>query len=171
MLNFRYISVGFVLVVVALFGWFGASYSAKGVTDSAKSVAGDPKGLITSLPVSQRVELLIDEAVTTCKEFGGEFDVGVLDAQTIQLRGEAGLITVIDEGSFSCSAGASIYCGSGGCAVHFLSSQYTLTMQLQSWEQNPNGIRLGLHGAACGQVGAVPCYKELTLLEGSFYVE
>ena len=167
MLNPRYISVGFVLVVVALFGWFGSSYGAKGVPDSAKSVAGDPKGLVASLPVSQRVDLLIDEAATTCKEFGGEFDIEALGVQTIQFDGEVDLITLIDEATFHCSAGASIFCGSGGCAVHFLSDQSTLTMQLQGWEKKPNSIRLGFHGSACGQVGAVPCFKELTLVEGS----
>lgn len=124
------------------------------------------RGLMTSLPISKRVESLIDESVTTCQGFDGELDVGVLGIQTLRIGNKDELVTVIDEATFNCSAGASIFCGSGGCAVHFLSDQSTLTMHLQGWEKKLSSILLGLHGSACGQVGAVPCYKELTLVEG-----
>mgnify|MGYP003385355880 CR=1 FL=1 len=171
MLNVRYASAGFVLMVIALFVWVVPTESAKNGAATAKSVASDLKGVMSSLPVSKRVESIIDEGAAACQGFNGEWDVDALEIQTMKIGNEAGLITVVDEASFSCSAGASIYCGSGGCAVHFLSDQYTLTMQLQGWEKKPNSIHLGFHGTACGQVGAVTCYKELTLVEGLFYVE
>ena len=171
MINPRYASIGVVLVAIALFVWVGATNGNKDGTGVAVDVADGPKGVIASLPISIRVDSLIDGAVMSCNEIGGNLDVETLAVQAISVGGELGPITVVDESLFSCSASASMYCGSGGCAVHFLSDQYTLTMQLQAWEKKLNSIRLGLHGSACGQVGYLPCYKELTLVEGLFYVK
>jgi len=158
-------------MVIALFVWVVPTKSAKDGTGTAVDVSDGPKGTIASQPISMRVDSLIDGAVVSCNEIGGKLDVETLAVQAISVGGEPGSITVVDESFFSCSASASMYCGSGGCAVHFLSDQYTLTMQLQVWEKKLNSIRLGLHGSACGQVGYLPCYKELTLVEGLFYVK
>jgi len=171
MINPRYASIGFVLVAITLFVWVGATNSNKDGTGTAEDVSHGPKGDIASQPISMRVDSLIDGAVVSCNEIGGKLDVETLAVQAINVGGEPGSITVVDESLLNCSASASMYCGSGGCAVHFLSDQYTLTMQLQGWEKKLKSIRLGLHGTACGQVGAVPCFKELTFVEGSFYVE
>jgi len=171
MISPRYASIGIVLVAIALFGWVGATNGNKGGIGTAVDVADGHKGDIASQPISMRVDSLIDGAVVSCNEIGGKLDVETLAVQAINVGGEPGSITVVDESLLSCSASASMYCGSGGCAVHFLSDQYTLTMQLQGWEKKLKSIRLGLHGTACGQVGAVPCFKELTFVEGSFYVE
>ena len=83
-------------------------------------------------------------------------------------------IIVVDESGFSCpDNGASYYCGSGGCQVHFLADADQVLGQAQSWEviQTKHGkkvILLGLHGTACNEAGAVACFKAMSFSDGRF---
>ena len=83
-------------------------------------------------------------------------------------------IIVVDESGFSCpDNGASYYCGSGGCQVHFLADADQVLGQAQSWEimQTKHGkkvILLGLHGSACNEAGAVACFKAMSFSDGRF---
>lgn len=83
-------------------------------------------------------------------------------------------IIVVDESGFICpDNGASYYCGSGGCQVHFLAEADQVQGQVQGWEimQTKHGkkvILLGLHGSACNAIGTVTCFKAMTFNDGRF---
>ena len=83
-------------------------------------------------------------------------------------------IIVVDESGFSCpDNGASYYCGSGGCQVHFLAESDQVQGQVQGWEimQTKHGKKvmlLGLHGSACDEPGAVTCFKAMSFSDGRF---
>ena len=121
------------------------------------------------IPIETRVELLIDEE--GAKWCDGDFSLASETIRVIELDEVGESLTVLDEAGFQCSTMASVYCGSGGCKVHFLLKADSLSIQVQGWEYSDGKILLGLHGSTCGQVGAEPCYKTVTVKEGRFNVE
>ena len=121
-----------------------------------------------AIPIETKVELLIDEGAKWCE---GDFTLTSEAIRVIELDEVGGSLTVLDEAGFECSTSASMYCGSGGCRAHFLLKADSLSIQVQGWEYSDGKILLGLHGSTCGQVGAEPCYKTVTVKEGHFNIE
>ena len=121
-----------------------------------------------AIPIETKVELLIDEGAKWCE---GDFTLTSEAIRVIELDEAGESLTVLDEAGFQCSTMFSIYCGSGGCKVHFLLKADSLSIQVQGWEYSDGKILLGLHGSTCGQVGAEPCYKTVTVKEGHFNIE
>lgn len=119
-------------------------------------------------PIETKVKLLIDEGAKWCE---GDFTLTSEAIRVIELDEVGGSLTVLDEAGFECSTSASMYCGSGGCRAHFLLKADSLSIQVQGWEYSDGKILLGLHGFTCGQIGAQPCYKTVTLEEGHFNIE
>ena len=132
------------------------------------SLLAAPPATAEAIPIETKVELLIDEGAKWCD---GDFSLASEAIRVIELDEAGESLTVLDEAGFQCSTMFSIYCGSGGCKVHFLLKADSLSIQVQGWEYSDGKILLGLHGSTCGQVGAEPCYKTVTVKEGYFNVE
>ena len=97
---------------------------------------------------------------------------GAVERIDLNLDHEIDLI-VLDAGDFSCDESTSMICGSGGCAVHFITSadySYGLTRgwQIIRAKSDQLVILFELHRVACGEVGTTPCYSAVSIFEGRF---
>jgi hypothetical protein len=116
---------------------------------------------------------LVAEGSASCK---GDF---TLDDDAVQRfdfnsDGEDELV-ILDESVFSCEDSASMYCGTAGCIVHFITSAdytygYTRGWQIVRTKSDQPIILLELHGLSCGEVGTTPCYDIISIFEGRFIV-
>ena len=84
-------------------------------------------------------------------------------------------LVILDESGFSCEDSASMYCGTAGCIVHFITSAdytygYTRGWQIVRTKSDQPIILLELHGLSCGEVGTTPCYDIISIFEGRFIV-
>jgi hypothetical protein len=114
---------------------------------------------------------LVAEGSASCK---GDF---TLDDDAVQRfdfnsDGEDELV-ILDESGFSCEDSASMYCGTAGCIVHFITSAdytygYTRGWQIVRTKSDQPIILLELHGLSCGEVGTTPCYEAVSIFEGRF---
>ena len=114
---------------------------------------------------------LVAEGSASCK---GDF---TLDDDAVQRfdfnsDGEDELV-ILDESGFSCEDSASMYCGTAGCIVHFITSAdytygYTRGWQIVRTKSDQPIILLELHGLSCGEVGTTPCYDIISIFEGRF---
>ena len=114
---------------------------------------------------------LVAEGSASCK---GDF---TLDDDAVQRfdfnsDGEFDLV-VLNEYGFSCEDSASMYCGTAGCIVHFItpvdySSGYVRNWELVRTETDQPVIFFSLHGMSCGEAGTVPCYDVISIFEGRF---
>ena len=92
--------------------------------------------------------------------------------RVIELPETGESFTVLDESEFICPTMASMYCGSGGCSVHFLLEKESISLQLQGWEYKNGQLLFGAHGTACGnENGSKTCFMTVTVKEGYFNVE
>ena len=120
-------------------------------------------------------ETKLDEMITdgrsSCE---GSFTLldGAVERIDLNLDGEVDLV-VLDAGRFSCDESSSMYCGSAGCAVHFItpadySYGYTRGWQIVRTKSDQPVILFDLHGVSCGEVGTIPCYSAVSIFEGRF---
>ena len=121
------------------------------------------------------ISFTLDELVADGRSFcEGNF---TLEDDAVQqfdfnLDGESDL-AVLDEAGFSCEDSASMYCGTAGCVVHFItpadySSGYTRGWQIVRTKSDQPVILFSLHGVSCGEVGTTPCYEAVSIFEGRF---
>jgi hypothetical protein len=115
--------------------------------------------------IEARIELLIEDGAAECE---GDFSLTSKAVRVIELGETGGSLTVLDEAEFKCSSSASMYCGSGGCSVHFLLEKESMSPQVQGWEHKDGQLLLGQHGSVCGQVGTKVCYTTVTIKNGRF---
>ena len=116
---------------------------------------------------------LVAEGSASCK---GDF---TLDDDAVQRfdfnsDGEDELV-ILDESGFSCEDSASMYCGTAGCIVHFITSAdytygYVRNWELVRTEADQPVIFFSLHGMSCGEAGTTPCYDVISIFEGRFIV-
>lgn len=130
--------------------------------------------LIAGGALAQSIETLtlLEEAAATCAEFeDGVFEPA--DAVTpIELTSQFGSVAaeIVDESKFQCSSAASMYCGSGGCALHLVADGTVSTWQATGWRMldwGPDSILLiGRDGGWCGGSGAEVCYEAIVWSDG-----
>ena len=125
----------------------------------------------TDIPLKTRLKSLIDEGADMCLEPEGFYLTD--DAiRVIELPETGESLTVLDESEFICPTMASVYCGSGGCSVHFLLEKESISLQLQGWEYKDGQLLFGAHGTACGnENGSNTCFMTVTVKEGHFNIE
>jgi len=84
----------------------------------------------------------------------------------VDLSGDGAPDWVLDEARLSCSSAASLYCGTGGCTVHFLVGDTLASQYSKGWEAVDFGafrtLLLQVHGTRCGGIGAHACVQALT---------
>lgn len=127
------------------------------------------------------VEAEFSEARATCRESGGtaRFETGGGKDEPafetrIDLNGDGKEDYILDYTGLSCDSRSGDFinpglCGSAGCPLAIFVSgpggyRAAPVGHVQGWEinraTNPPRLRLGLHGSACGQVGADTCYQD-----------
>lgn len=114
-----------------------------------------------------RIDAIISSAKANCGNYVFELSEQAVSYEDLSSDGSIDL-AIVDEAGFSCSIGASFYCGSAGCQVHFIAEKNILSGMVQAWEiVNSNDrksvVRLSLHGSACDQSGHQVCHKYLTI--------
>ena len=82
-------------------------------------------------------------------------------------------LVILDESGFLCENSASMYCGTAGCRVHFItpvdySSGYVRKWELVRTETDQPVVFFSLHGMTCGEAGTTPCYDVISIFEGRF---
>lgn len=108
---------------------------------------------------------ILAEARAACESFeGGTFEPG--DAVTeVDLTGDGQADHLVDEGRFSCSSAASMYCGSGGCMLHAVVGDSVTSWQATGWRTIDWGgahiLLVGRDGGWCGGAGAEVCFEAL----------
>ena len=124
---------------------------------------------------ADELDLNLKQLVAEGSEFcEGNFKLedGSIERFDFNLDGEDDLV-VLDEAGFSCEDSASLYCGSAGCVIHFITpSDYSYGL-MREWEiikthSDQPIILLSLHGVSCDEVGTVPCYRAVSIFEGRF---
>jgi hypothetical protein len=93
---------------------------------------------------------------------GGSFDAG--DAVVrVDLNGDGGDDTLVDASAFRCSSAPSLYCGSGGCALHAVVGDRAWSFQAEGWRMvDWDGrpiLLIARDGGWCGGAGAQVCYE------------
>ena len=114
------------------------------------------------------VQASIDEVVQNCKE-KPVFLKGFVTRRDI--NGDGVIDYILDLGRFSCGDNSILYCGSAGCVTTVFASLRN-GKYIKVLDENVRGLEferiggvpamiLGLHGSACGKVGAEPCGSTL----------
>jgi hypothetical protein len=121
--------------------------------------------------IETKLAELITDGRSSCD---GSFTLldGAVERIDLNLDDEIDL-AVLDAGGFSCDESTSMYCGSAGCVVHFITSAdyfygYTRGWQIIRAKSDQPIILLELHGVSCGEVGATPCYSAVSIFAGRF---
>lgn len=115
------------------------------------------------------VEADIKALKAECSPDKPKLEPGFIESRDINADGVKDHI--LDYGRFKCGDSMSLYCGSAGCTTKVFASlpggQYTVVLnqnvQALSFKtiKGKPAMLLGLHGSACGKVGAEPCDKTL----------
>ena len=121
------------------------------------------------------IEIKLDKLITGGRSScDGNFTLldGAIERIDFNSDGEDELV-VLDESGFSCEDSASMYCGTAGCIVHFITSAdytygYTRGWQIIRTKSDQPIILFDLHGLSCGEVGTTPCYEAVSIFEGRF---
>jgi hypothetical protein len=141
-------------------GWANARYLAE---SSGVAVAQVAVG-------SRRYPSSVAEAIKSNAEQCSSFKPGTgFSRNDADLNADGIKDWIIDYSDVECDGSASYFCGSGGCTLQVLTSQGAgnWVLKTESTVQDykivtMNGrtvMRFGLHGTACGKVGAAPCTK------------
>jgi hypothetical protein len=103
---------------------------------------------------------------------GGTFSLAPDAVARTDLDGDGAADTVIDEQGFRCSTAAALYCGTGGCRVHFLVGDSVQSRLAKGWTvtdwAGDRIVLLQVHGTECGGTNLRRCYEALVWSEGAF---
>ena len=118
------------------------------------------------------VDDILAGARADCESFeGGVFDPGNA-VNAVDLTGDGALDSLVDEGAFSCTSAASLYCGSGGCMLHAVVGDGVTSWQATGWQVIDWGqariLLIGRDGGWCGGIGAEACFEALNWSDGRF---
>lgn len=109
---------------------------------------------------------LLEKHAKACDQF--EFGTLTLkDGAVVQadLDGRGALDWVLDDFKLSCSTAASLFCGTGGCEVHFLIDGVIETQLSKGWtavDFGPTRVVLSqVHGSECGGTNVNSCVAAL----------
>ncbi len=119
----------------------------------------------TPAQAADPVTAILDRAAAACTGLeNGTFDPGEA-VQPVDLTGDGQHNILIDEGKFSCTSAASMYCGSGGCQLHAIVDNQVTTWQATGWRTLTWGpatiLLIGRDGGWCGGAGSEVCFEAL----------
>ncbi len=125
------------------------------------------------LPQYQSVEEILEAGRANCALLeNGELSLLDGAITDIDLDGDGTPDKVVEEAKFSCSSAASLYCGTGGCMIHFVVGDQVHSRLGKGWKAvewaGDTIILLALHGSECGGTNLRRCYEAITWSEGGF---
>jgi hypothetical protein len=141
-------------------GWANARYLRESAgTEVAQVAVG-----------SRRYPASVAEAIRSNAEQCSTFKPGRgFSRNDVDLNADGVADWIIDYSDVECDGSASYFCGSGGCTLQVLTSQGAGNWVLKSEDtvqeykivaqKGRTVVRFGLHGSACGKVGAASCAK------------
>ena len=113
---------------------------------------------------------IIKRAQKACASEKGQFHVAEDATQQLDLNNDWEVDEIVDEGKFSCSTASSLYCGTGGCAVHILVNGKDYNYLAHSWKivefDKDKIIIMSVHWSECNYKN--PCLKAITWQDGRF---
>jgi len=115
---------------------------------------------------------IFEAARADCESLGGLFSPGEGSLSEVDLARDEAVVTLVDGSKFSCSAAASLYCGSGGCSLYAVVGDETYEWQatghrILDWGQD-RILLIARDGGWCGGAGAERCYEALVWSNGRF---
>lgn len=110
------------------------------------------------------VTAVIDTARAECAAFeGGTLAVGAQAVQQVDLTGDGAANWVVDTHGLDCSSAASLYCGTGGCALDLIVDGTVTETLSKGWRVLEMGplrvVLLQVHGSDCGGTNLTPCVE------------
>lgn len=108
---------------------------------------------------------VVAEARRACESLGGALKVGRGAVRRLDLDGDGVRDALVDAGRLTCTSSASLFCGTGGCAVTAIvngrhSEFLARGWKRVNWDRRPV-LLLAVHGSECGGVGADRCVKSV----------
>jgi len=108
-----------------------------------------------------------------CESFEGRvFATAPNSVTEADLTGDGIPESIIDEGTFSCTSAASMYCGTGGCGLVVVVDGTPHDFLAKGWRIVEWGedriLLIAEHGYECGGTNLRRCYEALVWSDGRF---
>ncbi|MEV8465807.1 hypothetical protein AB0T83_03290 [Fluviibacterium sp. DFM31] len=134
----------------------------------ALSLAATGAAAETEVPVP--LQRFLSDAIDACQDLdNGEIAVEPKALRRVDVSGDGTDDWVLDEAQLACSSAASLFCGTGGCMVHFLVGDTVTSYLAKGWEAVDFGpfrpILLQVHGSNCGGFGYNTCVEAVVWQE------
>ena len=117
-------------------------------------------------------DTILAEAAKACADLDGGVFASEGAVRQIDLTGDGTDDTLVDEGLFTCSTGASLYGGSGGSVIHVFANGTESSFLVQGYETVRWADRLivllAVDGSSCNTISADPCFEALTWVGDRF---
>lgn len=119
------------------------------------------------------VEAILADGAAACAGVeDGTFALAEDAVAHVDLTGDGQPDWVVAERGFRCSTSAALYCGTGGCMVHFVVGSSVDARIAKGWTRidwpPATVILLELHGTECGGTNLRRCVEAITWSEGAF---
>jgi hypothetical protein len=128
-----------------------------------------------ALAFDPAVTSVLDAAQNECRSFeNGTLEVGENTVVEVDLTGDGKINYLVDASEMTCSTAASLFCGTGGCALTAVVDGKPHEFLAKGWRvikmYDFPVLLLAVHGSECGGSGLRRCIKALTWSEGGFHI-
>ena len=110
---------------------------------------------------------VVAEARRDCAALdGGKLTIGWGAVRRPDLDGDEPPDWALDMRLVSCSSARTLFCGTGGCAAHFVVGDSRAEFLIKGWRMTDLGglraLLMKVHGAHCDGTNLTPCVRALT---------
>lgn len=160
-------TLGAAMFVGAALFWPAGPVAANPATATAQNqLAQSPRA-------QDPVEKVIERAREECRGFrNGSLTVADGAVTRVDVTGDGQADAVVDARFFRCSSAASLFCGTGGCAITVIADGSTTGFLAKGWRIIPwarhRVLLLEVHGSRCGGTNLRSCFQALNWSEGAF---
>ena len=131
-------------------------------------------GPVAAADLPAALQSRLDEFTADCKGFeNGTLEIGADAIRQVDVTGDREADWILDSGKLACSTAASLFCGTGGCAVTFLSGDHVLETIAKGWRVASfpplTVLLLQVHGSECGGTNLRPCVRAVTFDAEGFH--
>lgn len=122
---------------------------------------------------SDIADKIIAQSRGECRSFeGGVLELTKQAVTRADVSGDGQPDEIIDSSRFSCSSAASLFCGSGGCAVTIIVNDKPTEFLAKGWKiikwDGQPILLLAVHGSECGGSNLRRCYRAVVWSDGKF---
>lgn len=122
--------------------------------------------------VPPRILSATESARQACQQQGRGIWQSDLALTRPDLNDDGAADWMLDPGEVPCSDGRNMFCGSGGCSLHFGSGSQVTERLAHGWGLidmgNTRIILLFIHGGNCGGFGYTACAEAIVWSDGGF---